>query len=73
VIETIKSQFSDVRSFERHLRDEGCSIREAKTVIHDLRQSNEMEDERLRDVDPDVVDAVEMTVNKILAGMIRHR
>jgi HK97 family phage prohead protease len=73
VIAAVKSQFSDPRTFERHLRDVGCSIKAAKTIVSDvLGKSCAMyDDPDLRDAEDDVILALEKMNNTITAGMIR--
>jgi len=73
VIEAVKSQFADVRSFERHLRDTGCSQRAAKRLISDLLESNETLDTEQRDVDKDLLAELTAKKDALLAGLIQSR
>lgn len=74
VIAAVKSQFSDPRSFERHLRDAGCSQRTAKTIVSEVsgKAYAMYDDPALRDVEDDVILALEKMNNTITAGMIRR-
>jgi hypothetical protein len=73
MVEAIKSEFPDPRSFEQHLRELGCSKTDARDLVHDLGFGVKLSPDRCEAVDEDVSEAVDETVNKIIAGMIRYR
>jgi len=72
VIAAVKAQFPDPRSFERHLRDAGCSNRAAKVLVSEvLKSASVMDDDDPRDEEDDELAAAEKAMNLIIAGMIR--
>jgi len=76
MVEAIKSEFPDPRSLEQHLRELGCSKSDARELVHDIRFGVMPTDEEKSQCDAgddDVTEAVDATVNKIIAGMIRYR
>lgn len=70
-IEAVKSQFSTPRALEKHLRDVGCSIKAAKTIVSDLLGSSETEESAQRDVDDDLLEAARHLNDVVTAGLIR--
>lgn len=74
VIEAVKSQFGDVRTLERHLRDVGCSQKLAKDVIHDLQNPGERSaDSGQREADDDLLEAIKAKNDSLLAGIINSK
>ena len=74
VIEAVKSQFPDVRSLERHLRDVGNSQKGAKRLISDLMESTETADDiGQRDVDEDLLAGLAAANEELLAKLILSR
>jgi HK97 family phage prohead protease len=74
VIEAVKSQFGDVRSMERHLREVGCSRKAAKDLLHDLIGDGERPDDLdQREADDDLVRELKAREEKMLAELIQSR
>jgi HK97 family phage prohead protease len=56
-IEAVKSQFSDARQLEKHLREAGCSQKYAKDLVHDVMAGSDVRSASVdqREVDEDEV------------------
>jgi len=73
-IAAVKSIWNTPRQFEHHLKSVGCSNKLARELVHDLMgksdaRSDELDDQR--EVDPDVTEAVQATVDLITAATMR--
>lgn len=72
VIQTVKSQFPDPRSMERHLRERGCSQKAAKEVIHLLSSDVMPDEEEPCEADPEVIEAAQKLQTLFIFGQLRR-
>ena len=72
-IAAVKSLYASPRTLEQHLKSVGCSNRLAREVVHDLMGETDatFDEPDQCDVDDEVKNAVQETVNQIIAATMR--